>query len=100
MSRLRIDTDIVASVVASVRACNSRIRDDFEGIRNAVTELNSNWNSPASANMLKKMQNLDFYYKDTRYNEMDNFTSFLNNQVKEGYEETENANTSLADMFK
>ena len=100
MANLRINTDAVAVAAANISKINNQIRDGFSDVQSAISKLNASWEGSAATHTISKFSELKANYCDERYKELDTFVQFLLHQIGEGYEDTENVNVSLADVFK
>ena len=102
--KIQIDTGIVSTTAATVQNLNTEIDAEFEKVIEEVGRLQQHWAGSAADHM-----NDEFYEMKKRYYDdpqssrrvaMHNYAVFLNEIVSPGYEATEMANTSLADLFK
>lgn len=100
MANLKIDTEAVKGTAKTIKKNNDLIKNGFVSVRNAITKLDSSWESPASGVVIGKFNDIDNKYTENRYTVMNNYVNFLYQQIQEGYESTEQTNKSLADAFK
>lgn len=100
MARLKVDTEQVITIANKIKSLNNQMRDDFDGVQDAITRLDGTWDGSAATNAISKFNAIKNSYCDARYNVVDYFVSFLHQQVGEGYAQTEAANKSLAEQFK
>ncbi len=100
MSVIRVDTDKVYLTSNKINTINGQIRDEFADVVKTVQNLDSSWDGDASTTATRAFAKIKNDFADSRYKAMNNFVKFLNQQVDEGYEQTEQANTNLADAFK
>lgn len=94
-----IDTERVASSIASLRAVNGAINDAFDTMQKKAQQLDSAWNSKAGETAKTTMYQI-FKNSDTRSAVIQNYINLLEQQVDPGYINTETVNTQLADQFK
>lgn len=100
MANLKINTEAVVTAAEHIRNINNQIRDGFSSVQEAVSRLDSSWDGSAATGAINKFNEIKMKLPDVRYNVMNNYATFLLQQVGEGYTQTETANTSLADAFK
>ncbi len=97
--RLDINTEGIASAAFNLKRINDAIQSDFEKLEKCSKQIDSDWNSPAGNIASAKMYEL-FKNSEARYAVLQNYISFLEQQVNPNYNSAEEANTSLADQFK
>lgn len=99
-SEIQIKTQQVKQASVDISTCNNNILNAMEPVASSVRALNSAWNSSAGDKAIETFCELEGMYKDNRYNVIQNYVDFLNQQIGLGYEETEMVNVKLADAFK
>ena len=100
MPNLKIDVAAVVRTAGNIKLYNTQMRDDFTSVQRAINQLNNVWDGSASTVVINKFNEIIKNFGEARYNELDNYVKFLLEQVGEGYTQTEEANKSLADLFK
>lgn len=95
-----VNTSKVVQVANKISSINTEINNDFDDMEEWVQRLNKNWNSEANSHVIGKFHSIKGALKQSRYDVLDNYSRFLKEQVSDGYEKTENANTKLSDAFK
>lgn len=100
MARLKVDAEQVVATANRIKNYNNQMRDGFSSVQEAITRLDGTWDGSAATNAIRKFNAIKNSYCEARYSVVDNFVSFLHQQVGEGYTQTEAANKSLADQFK
>lgn len=100
MANLKVNTDAVVATAEKLKVYNTRMRNDFPSVQNAMNQLHNEWDGAASNAAISKFNEMKSKFCDARYNVMDNYIRFLLQQVGEGYVQTEEVNVSLADQFK
>lgn len=100
MDNLKINTDSAVTAARNIGNINKQIRDGFSSVHSAIKQLDSSWDGSASTKAIRKFSEIKQKYSDARFNVVDNYVKFLLQQVGQGYEQTEQANKSLADAFK
>lgn len=99
-NRIQVDTSKVVSAADTISELNQDIDREFEHLEKAIQRLNGRWNSRASHVVIGKFYSTQNNFKDSRFKVMQDYSNFLKQQVSDGYNVTETANTSLADAFK
>lgn len=99
MADLKVNTDAVVSAAGKIRSCNNTMRNSFSNVENTITKLDSSWDGSVAVMAINKFNQIRVDFCDSRYKVMDNYVNFLLQQVGQGYEQTQNANKSLADQF-
>lgn len=98
--QIKVNTDKVALAATNIARYNQNIKDNFSEPENAIKMLDGFWDGVASENAKNAFYSIKSAYLNDRYNVVDNFVTFLRQQVDEGYTQTETANKSLSDAFK
>lgn len=98
--QIKLNTDKVAQTAVAIKNLNSGIKTAFTDVENAMNALNPHWDGVASENARNAFFGIKNAYVNDRYNVVDNYVNFLNQQIDAGYVQTENANKNLADAFK
>ena len=100
MNDIKINTDQVTILANNIKKQNEKMREEFDMAVQAVKRLNDAWDGPAATNAIGKFNQMKTQICEQRYKELDNYVSFLFQQVGVGYDNTESVNKSLADQFK
>ena len=100
MATLKVNTDLAVRAANTIKLNNSQMRDNFQNVQTAISQLNNSWDGSAANAAIGKFNEIKTKFMDARYAVLDNYVNFLLQQVGEGYTQTENANVSLADQFK
>lgn len=100
MVSVKVNTNNVVIAAANIKTINDQIRDGFSDVRKSISRLDSTWDGVVATNTISKFNEIASEFTDARYNVVDNYVSFLLQQVDEGYAQTEEVNKSLADAFK
>ena len=88
MNDIKINTDQVTILANNIKKQNEKMREEFDMADQAAT------------NAIGKFNQMKTQICEQRYKELDNYVSFLFQQVGVGYDNTESVNKSLADQFK
>lgn len=97
---IQIETGKVVAAADQISELNHQMDHEFEKLEKAIQRLNGRWNSRASDVVIGKFYSVKNNFKDSRYKVMQDYSNFLKQQVSDGYNATESANTNLADAFK
>lgn len=99
---ISIRTGIVKTVSDQLDNINRSMDNEFDSVKNAMNKLYSNWNSVASQKASSKFNKINYDYcgSSGRRAVMDSYIKFLKNTVVTGYENTEQKNISLSELFK
>ena len=100
MATLKVNKDLAVRAANTIKLNNSQMRDNFQNVQTAISQLNNSWDGSAANATIGKFNEIKTKFMDARYAVLDNYVNFLLQQVGEGYTQTENANVSLADQFK
>lgn len=100
MADLKLNTDAVRASANTISKYNKQIKDKMDEVQKAMSKLDAAWDGSAATAAMGKFNQIKNAYADNRYAVVDNYVSFLFQQVGEGYEQTETVNKSLADAFK
>ncbi len=99
-SLIRINTDKVLDIANVMSGLNEDLQNTLTETQKTVNDLYEIWKGEASEATREAINQFanDYFqnYKDL----IDSYIEFLRKNVAEGYEETENLNTSLAEAFK
>jgi len=98
--QIQINTGSVVQSATRLKGYNNNIRTAFSSVETAMNHLNPHWDGAASEKARSAFFAIKNAYVTDRFNVMNNFASFLNNQVSEGYIQTEETNEKLAEAFK
>ncbi|MDR2591052.1 MAG: WXG100 family type VII secretion target [Oscillospiraceae bacterium] len=97
---IRINTAAVAQAANSIGSINIRIRNDFSNVVNEINILSNSWKGEAAEKAREAFFSIEKAYSQDRFSVVDNFVTILRNQISDGYVQTENETTKLADLFK
>lgn len=99
-NQIQVDTGKVVAGANRISELNHDIDNEFERVEKAIQRLNGRWNSRSSGVVIGKFYSIKNNFKDSRFKVMQDYSNFLKQQVSDGYNTTETANTNLADAFK
>lgn len=100
MGVIKVNTDAVISCASKIRGYNNDIRNRFSDLQSKMSALDTCWDGSAATNAMQKFNSIKSSFCDARYAVVDDYVNFLMQQIGEGYVQTEEVNTSLADQFK
>ena len=98
--QIQVNTESVAQSATRLKGYNNDIQAAFSNVEEAMDKLNSHWDGAASEKARSAFFAIKKGYLKDRFNVMDNFANFLNNQVSDGYVQTEATNKKWAEAFK
>ena len=99
-NQIIVDVDKVKKIASHIATCNNAIKTGFGDMEKRVNSLNSNWDSAVADAVITKFFSIKNDFYSNRYKVVENFTNVLNQQISDGYRQTEVENVSLADLFK
>lgn len=97
--KLIVNAEGIIATAEKLRTVNNNINNSFDTLKKRMSQFESNWNSAAGEQARTVMYRL-FKGNESRSAVIKNYVNMLEQQVSEGYVNTENVNTSIADMFK
>ena len=97
---IKVNTAHITATANKIANYNTVIRNEFSSVEAAIKSLNHSWDSVVSNSAISSFHAIKNTYHDARYHVVDNYVTFLRQQVDAGYTQTENTNKSLADAFK
>lgn len=97
---IKINTAAVDAAAKNIQNINTTINTDFAEMERSIKSLNSYWDGSASNNALNKFNSIKNAFYSDRYTVIKNLVNFLDKQVADGYERTENVIQSTASRFK
>ncbi len=100
MTQMKMNVDIVKSVADAVKTINDDMSNELTNLQKVVSKLGNSWVSPAATNAIDSFNEIVSTYGGVRYSAINNYVSFLKQNVIQGYNQTESVNVSLADGFK
>ena len=99
MNNLKISTDAAVAAAAAIRTLNQDMQSEFEAVKNAVDRLDGVWDGQAAGKAVSGFKQFQAEYPAARYQVVENLANFLLQQVGQGYQNTEEVNTTIADDF-
>lgn len=97
--KLIVNADGITATAAKLRNVNNNINNSFNSLTKSAGRLENNWKSEAGSKASTLMYQL-FKGNETRSAVIQNYINMLEQQVTLGYIAAEEANTTIADMFK
>lgn len=96
---VQVDKDKLLGVAIAVRTKNNSISQAFGETQTAVMQMNTVWSGSASQNAMEAYNRLKNTYCSPRSDALESVARVLDS-IANGYEMTEEINTSLSDRFK
>ena len=100
MADLKMNTDKVNLAATNIHRINDDIHQSFSSVESALNRLYGSWDGDASWRAEQEYGKIRNKYEGQRYAVIENYIKFLTQQVGIGYDQTEEANKSLAAAFK
>ena len=97
--KIKIDIDELKAQSIKFNKCNEEIENEFENLKKQIRKLENNWDSNAKNNVMDSFEDLKKKF-NSRKSSAKNCFKFINTVVNPGYEETEETNTNISDLFK
>jgi uncharacterized protein YukE len=99
-ANITVDTDKVLNASTQIDTYNNNIKDHYKTVDDAIAKtLKDHWKGAAYDHACQANTNIRTTFLDARHTAMDNYSTFLKNQIKGGYEEAEEVNTEIADAL-
>lgn len=103
IGEINVNTEVANTTAEEIQNFNQAIDNEFESVKNAMYLLCCNWSGAAAEQANTKFNSLQYEYVENqttkRANVLKQYVRFIQEEVGEGYEKTEQANSSLADAF-
>lgn len=96
---LKIKTDAVSQVSACLRQENNAIQAAYAKLYTGLKDFKE-WEGAAADEARKSLRTLNKYYAEGRYQTVENFSTFLDKTVAEGYVNLENLILKNAKPFR
>lgn len=96
---VQVDKDKLRTTAIAIRSKNNSITHAFGEIQTAVVQMDTVWNGSASQNAMEAYNRIKNTYCTPRSNALESVARILDS-IANGYELTEETNTSLSDRFK
>ena len=100
MVDLNINTDLVTSVATSLNSLNTQMTEGYSPVASSVQRMDACWDGSAATKAITKINEIKSTLVDARFDVLNSYIQFLNQQIAPGYVQTEISNTSLADTLK
>ena len=99
-SQMTIDTAQVLAIASQINGDNQRLRELLDESKATMNSLSGSWTGPAAEASRSAYESFSNKYFQTYFDLLDQYVKFLRNNVAQQYEETEQGNVRLADVFK
>ncbi len=104
MSEIHVNTDVVKNVAINLASINKAIDNNFGDVKNKMNTVFSSWCGKAGTDAYNQFNKIkDAYFDDgntSRYQAMQVFVKYLDEEIASGYETTEKKNDSGVSAFK
>ncbi len=97
---VKVNTGAVRSTASVIEKVNNDISKGLSDPNGSMGTLERAWTSPVASSVIGRYREISGSGNDDRYKVMDGIKFFLLQQIGEGYEQTEDVNTKLAEAFK
>lgn len=97
---IKVDTSLLNAAVEQITKENTSIDAELSIAATAVAKLSQSWVGEASNKCIGAYNYIENSYRTDRYRVLQNFASFLHNQVSGEYQNIEAAIVRAADAFK
>ena len=95
-----VRTELIMNAASFIDEINNKIYKDFPTAENGVNSLKGCWDGAAAEKAFGKFNEIKNMICEPRFQTMKNYSLFLRSAVCEGFDQTEEANKSLAAAFK
>ena len=100
MSGITLDTEQVLAIASQMENDNKQLQQLLNDSKASVDSLSSYWSGKAADETCSSYEAFANKFFQTYYDILDQYVKFLRRNVADQYEQTEGANTQLADAFK
>ena len=100
MDGITIDTEQVLGIASNIENDNLQLQQLLNDSKTTVDNLTSYWTGTAAENTRSSYDSFAGKFFQTYFDVLNQYVKFLRTNVAAQYEQTENANTQLADAFK
>lgn len=97
---IKVNTAAVLRASVQLNAINTDISNGMEDVNRAMRSLSESWIGNASERCRSAYDYIDGNFTDSRFSVLNDFTRFIEQQVSEGYELTEQAVNEAARAFE
>lgn len=99
-TQITIDSEQVLAIASQIEGDNGRLQELLNDSKSAIDSLSSLWTGKAADETRASYESFAGKFFQTYYDVLNQYVKFLRNNVSAQYEQTEAANTQLADAFK
>ena len=92
---IRINTDEVRAIASEIERINGQLKEQLEMGKKQIDNLGNTWTGKAADDTRSEFNGFA-----AKYFQIQQYVTFLRRNVAEGYDQTETANSSLAEAFK
>ena len=99
-TQITIDSEQVLGIASQIENDNQQLQQLLNDSKATVDSLSSYWTGTAADETRASYETFAGKYFETYFDILNQYVKFLRTNVAEQYEQTEMANTQLADAFK
>lgn len=100
MARITVNTDQVNEIATEISSLNQKLYDQLEESRTLFESLKDNWSGEAYESTRAAYTEFSGKYFQTYKDIIENYVTFLRQNVSIGYFDVETINISLSEVFK
>lgn len=97
---IRISTDQVEGIATELENLNNRLEETLTNSKNTIDNLQNIWTGEAAQETISSFDSFAGKYFQSYKDIIQQYVTFLRQNVAAGYLQTENANINLASAFK
>ena len=99
-TQITIDSEQVLGIASQIENDNQQLQQLLNDSKATVDSLSSYWTGKAADETRSSYESFASKFFQTYYDVLNQYVTFLRNNVAAQYEQTEQVNTQLADAFK
>jgi len=100
MTGITIDANEVLAIAQRIESDNQQLRDLLDSSKSTLNNLSNIWQGGAAQATLDSYNGFASQFFQQYQEMLQSYVTFLRRNVADGYTQTEQANTQLADAFK
>jgi WXG100 family type VII secretion target len=100
MTQITIDSEQVLAIASQIDDDNKRLQELLNDSKASIDALTSSWTGAAAEETRSSYESFANKYFQVYYEVLEQYVKFLRNAVAAQYDQTEQVNIKLADIFK
>jgi WXG100 family type VII secretion target len=100
MTQITLDSEQVLAIASQIESDNEQLQQLLNDSKASVDSLSAYWTGKAADETRSAYESFAGKYFQSYYDILNQYVKFLRTNVAAQYEQTEQANTQLADAFK